>query len=212
MSNNNSEVHIFEEEGMQQHIDDSAIIPQQQHYNNNNENNEEEETVLPIDFIHDRFPYCIVWTPIPLITWLLPFVGHMGIATSEGIIHDFAGPYYISVDNFSFGRPTKYLSLQSLFPDKQFTSKELDEAIKNSKKCYRKLMYNFFCNNCHHFVANVLNQLNLRRTDFTIVELGFYLFFYGKFIGISGVLKTFLPFCILTLLSLFFWIKIVNLF
>lgn len=24
------------------------------------------------------FPFCIVWTPIPLITWVFPFIGHMG--------------------------------------------------------------------------------------------------------------------------------------
>ena len=32
------------------------------------------------------FPHCIVWTPIPLISWLVPFVGHMGICTSKGVI------------------------------------------------------------------------------------------------------------------------------
>ncbi len=55
-----------------------------------------------------RFPYCMVWTPIPLVTWLLPFIGHLGIATSQGIIHDFAGSYFISVDDFAFGSPHKY--------------------------------------------------------------------------------------------------------
>jgi hypothetical protein len=24
------------------------------------------------------YPYCILWSPIPLITWILPFVGHTG--------------------------------------------------------------------------------------------------------------------------------------
>ncbi|KAJ8351083.1 hypothetical protein AAFF_G00152240, partial [Aldrovandia affinis] len=28
--------------------------------------------------------------------WLLPFVGHMGICTSAGVIRDFAGPYFVS--------------------------------------------------------------------------------------------------------------------
>jgi hypothetical protein len=42
-------------------------------------------------FIQQRYPYCIVWTPLPPITWLVPFIGHMGIATSAGIIYDFAG-------------------------------------------------------------------------------------------------------------------------
>lgn len=38
-----------------------------------------------------RYPFCLVWTPIPLLTWLFPFVGHLGIATSNGVIRDFAG-------------------------------------------------------------------------------------------------------------------------
>ena len=38
-----------------------------------------------------------------MITWFLPFIGHTGIANSEGIIHDFAGPYTITVDDFAFG-------------------------------------------------------------------------------------------------------------
>uniref|UniRef100_A0A3P9D6L1 Transmembrane protein 222 n=1 Tax=Maylandia zebra TaxID=106582 RepID=A0A3P9D6L1_9CICH len=44
-----------------------------------------------------RYPYCIVWTPIPVLSWLFPFIGHMGICTSTGVIRDFAGPYFVSV-------------------------------------------------------------------------------------------------------------------
>lgn len=50
-----------------------------------------------IDPQNDRYPCSIVWTPLPLITWFLPFIGHMGICTSTGIIRDFAGPYFVSV-------------------------------------------------------------------------------------------------------------------
>lgn len=35
----------------------------------------------------------------------------MGIATSTGVIRDFAGPYYVSEDNMAFGKPTKYWQL-----------------------------------------------------------------------------------------------------
>jgi hypothetical protein len=27
------------------------------------------------------YPFCIVWTPLPLISWFLPFIGHVGICT-----------------------------------------------------------------------------------------------------------------------------------
>lgn len=33
--------------------------------------------------------------------WFIPFIGHMGIATSAGVIRDFAGPYYVSVSMFN---------------------------------------------------------------------------------------------------------------
>lgn len=35
----------------------------------------------------------------------------MGIATSTGVIRDFAGPYHVSEDNMAFGKPTKYWQL-----------------------------------------------------------------------------------------------------
>lgn len=61
-----------------------------------------------IDAEKARFPYCIVWTPLPLITWFLPFIGHTGIAMSDGVIHDFAGPFTITVDDLAFGETHKY--------------------------------------------------------------------------------------------------------
>lgn len=39
-----------------------------------------------VDATKNRFPFCIVWSPIPVITWLLPFIGHLGIATSDGCV------------------------------------------------------------------------------------------------------------------------------
>lgn len=43
--------------------------------------------------------------------WLFPFIGHMGICMSSGVIRDFAGPYFVSEDNMGFGKPTKYWKL-----------------------------------------------------------------------------------------------------
>lgn len=34
-----------------------------------------------VDVRRQRFPYCVVWTPLPGITALLPFIGHTGICT-----------------------------------------------------------------------------------------------------------------------------------
>ena len=35
--------------------------------------------------------------------WFVPFIGHMGICTSAGIIRDFAGPYVVSVSPVALG-------------------------------------------------------------------------------------------------------------
>lgn len=32
-----------------------------------------------IDIENQRFPFCLVWTPLPVISWLLPIIGHTGI-------------------------------------------------------------------------------------------------------------------------------------
>ncbi len=64
-----------------------------------------------LDVARDRFPLSIVWTPLPGITACAPVVGHTGIADSRGVIYDFAGPFSIAVDDFSFGRPYLYLTI-----------------------------------------------------------------------------------------------------
>jgi Protein of unknown function (DUF778) len=37
-----------------------------------------------IDPARQRYPYCIVWSPLPVITWFFPFIGHTGVADSAG--------------------------------------------------------------------------------------------------------------------------------
>lgn len=55
-----------------------------------------------INYQTHRYPVCLVWTPIPMLTWLMPFVGHLGIATSAGVIRDFAGEFIIFMINMIF--------------------------------------------------------------------------------------------------------------
>lgn len=66
---------------------------------------------LEIDPKRARFPCCIVWTPLPFISWLIPFVGHIGICREDGVILDFAGPNFVSVDNFAFGAVARYIQI-----------------------------------------------------------------------------------------------------
>ncbi|EER01271.1 conserved hypothetical protein, partial [Perkinsus marinus ATCC 50983] len=108
-----------------------------------------------IDISRDRFPYCIVWTQLPVLSWLLPFIGHVGICDSGGKVHDFAGPYYVSVDNMAFARPKKYMLM---YPGDRERA-VWDEAIDFGDTVFRERMHNLFCNNCHHHVVACLNHL-----------------------------------------------------
>jgi hypothetical protein len=56
--------------------------------------------------------FSILWSPLPLITWIIPFIGHMGISNSEGIASDFQAPYYVGDrGRMAFGAPTRALKI-----------------------------------------------------------------------------------------------------
>lgn len=72
-----------------------------------------EKISLQIDPKRARFPCCIVWTPLPVISWLVPFIGHIGICREDGVILDFAGPNFVCVDNFAFGAVARYIQMNN---------------------------------------------------------------------------------------------------
>lgn len=59
-----------------------------------------------------RFPCCLVWTPLPVVSWLAPFIGHVGICREDGVILDFSGSNFINIDDFAFGAPARYIQLE----------------------------------------------------------------------------------------------------
>ena len=48
---------------------------------------------------NSKYKYCIIWSHIPLITFLIPFIGHSSIVNSYGFIHDFDSSYFIKIYN-----------------------------------------------------------------------------------------------------------------
>jgi transmembrane protein 222 len=68
----------------------------------------------------NNLAFTIVWSPLPPITWLIPFIGHTGICDSQGIASDFQGPYHVGDDGrMAFGPPTRSLKIpipQSIRP------------------------------------------------------------------------------------------------
>jgi len=155
-----------------------------------------------IDVGRVRYPHCIVWTPIPLLTWLFPFIGHMGIARTDGVIRDFAGPYYVSEDDMAFGRPTRYLQLDlnriPTTPSSNNIRGIWDKAVEQASDEYKKRMHNLCCDNCHSHVAMALNIMNYdRKYSYNMILLCFWMFFRGKFVSFVDFLRTWLPFLII---------------
>lgn len=150
-------------------------------------------SVATINFNTDKYPFCIVWTPIPVLTWFFPFIGHMGIAMSNGNIRDFAGPYFVSEDNMAFGRPTRYLKLD---PHKvNGNAIEWDESVSKASVIYGTRMHNLFCDNCHSHVGMALQIMKYNnRVNWNMIVLAFWMFFAGKYVGVWGFVKTWAPF------------------
>uniref|UniRef100_A0A914DM83 Transmembrane protein 222 n=1 Tax=Acrobeloides nanus TaxID=290746 RepID=A0A914DM83_9BILA len=151
---------------------------------------------MNVDSKNHRFPFCIVWTPIPLISWLFPFIGHMGIGTSRGIIRDFAGSYFVSEDEMGFGWPTSYWQLSPLKVDGG--AEVWDRAIKEASDEYRSHMHNICCDNCHSHVALALNSMRYDgKANWNMVNLCFFTLIKGRNTGIGGFLKQCLPFLLI---------------
>ncbi|RWS09294.1 hypothetical protein B4U79_01642 [Dinothrombium tinctorium] len=131
-----------------------------------------------IDVEHVRYPFCIVWTPIPLLSWLFPFLGHTGIGMSDGVIRDFAGPYL--EDDMAFGTPTKYYQMT---PDKvEGGQLAWDRCVQRAADIYSQKMHNLFCDNCHSMVCLALNLMSYDgKRNWNMIKLAILLFFCGKF-------------------------------
>ncbi|XP_011874056.1 PREDICTED: transmembrane protein 222 isoform X3 [Vollenhovia emeryi] len=146
---------------------------------------------LSIHAERQRFPFCIVWTPLPILTYILPFIGHMGIATSTGVIRDFAGPYYVSEDNMAFGKPTKYWQLD--YTKAKGGVQGWDAGVMEASEIYKARMHNLCCDNCHSHVATALNLMSYGdSSNWNMVKLAFLMLIHGKFIMFVSVFWAFL--------------------
>ncbi|PON71526.1 DnaJ-like [Parasponia andersonii] len=175
-----------------------------------------------IDPKRQRFPCCIVWTPLPVISWLIPFIGHIGICREGGVILDFAGPNFVSVDNFAFGAVARYIqiskekchifSLPTLYKgEDQHGADEpergiltWDDALRKSTQEFQHRSYNLFTCNCHSFVANNLNRLRFSTGGWNVVNLAALIFLKGKWVSKASMVRSFLPFLVVVGLGLAF--------
>lgn len=126
------------------------------------------------------------------------FNGVHRIALSNGVIRDFAGPYFVSEDNMAFGRPTRYLALD---PFKVIGGAiEWDECVSKASVIYGTRMHNLFCDNCHSHVGLALRLMNYEGGQWNMIRLAFWMFFCGKYVGWCGAVKTWAPFIVIVII------------
>lgn len=143
----------------------------------------------------NKFPYCVVFAYLPCVSTFLPIIGHVGICTSEGLVHDFVGSYCISVDSMAFSDPLKYWVLDKSHMSLSITDEAYDEAIEKADKVFKGRKHNLFLNNCHHHVAMALNNIKYKgRTDWTPFKVFFNLVIHGKFVSWKYFLVLYGPF------------------
>ncbi|XP_073041316.1 protein RTE1-HOMOLOG [Primulina eburnea] len=177
---------------------------------------------MQIDPKSSRYPCCIVWSPLPVLSCLFPCIGHIGICREDGVILDFAGPNFVCVDNFTFGSPTRYIQLNkeqcftfinSSGHDSEDESKEnggssdiltWDDALRKSTQEYQHHSYNLLTCNCHSFVANCLNRLMFQAGGWNVVNLAVLIFLKGQWVSKTAIMRTYLPFLLVVGLGLVF--------
>ncbi|KAJ6856723.1 LOW QUALITY PROTEIN: protein REVERSION-TO-ETHYLENE SENSITIVITY1-like [Populus alba x Populus x berolinensis] len=163
----------------------------------------------PLDGIDPKkakFPCCLIWTPLPVVSWLAPFIGHVGICKEDGTILDFSGSNFVNVDDFSFGAAARYFQLdreQCCFPpnltghtckhgykhSEHGTAITWDDALQSSMRHFDHKTYNLFTCNCHSFVANCLNRLCYGGSmDWNMIDVAVLILFKGHWIDWKSII------------------------
>ncbi|XP_065860071.1 protein RTE1-HOMOLOG [Euphorbia lathyris] len=173
----------------------------------------EENLPQTVDPKRARFPYCVVWTPLPVISWLIPFIGHIGICREDGVILDFAGPNFVCVDNFAFGAVARYIQINKeldcsiSLQHYAFSNEDQynmnangrdtltwDAALRKSTQEFQHHAYSLFTCNCHSFVANSLNRLGFHSGGWNVVNLAALMFLKGQWVNTGSMVRSYLPF------------------
>ncbi|KAK3224547.1 hypothetical protein Dsin_011572 [Dipteronia sinensis] len=179
-----------------------------------------------------KFPCCLVWTPLPVVSWLAPFIGHVGICREDGVILDFSGSNLINVDEFAFGAAARYLHLdrtQCCFPpnlaghtcnigykhSEYGSAITWDDALQLSRRNYEHRTYNLFTCNSYSFAANCLNRLCYDGSmGWNMINVAALMMFKGYWINFMSVIRSFLPFTLVVSLGVMLvgWPFLIGLF
>lgn len=185
-----------------------------------------------VDAKKAKFPCCLVWTPLPVVSWLAPFIGHVGICREDGAILDFSGSNFVNIDDFAFGSAARYLQLnreQCCFPPnlaahtcgqgymhaEYGTATTWDDALRSSTRNFEHKTYNLFTCNCHSFVANCLNRLCYQGfMGWNMINVAALILFKGYWIDWISIIRSFFPFTVVFCFGIFLlgWPFVIGLF
>ncbi|XP_022750096.1 protein REVERSION-TO-ETHYLENE SENSITIVITY1-like [Durio zibethinus] len=185
-----------------------------------------------IDSKKAKFPCCLVWTPLPVVSWLAPFIGRVGICREDGAILDFSVSNFVNVEDFAFGAAARYVQLdrkKCCFPpnlaghtcklgyqhSEYGTAVTWDDALQSSMHHFEHKSYNLFTCNSHSFVANCLNRLCYGGLmDWNMLTVAALILFNGHWVDSMSIIRSFFPFTVVVCLGLFLvgWPFLVGLF
>ncbi|XP_078173086.1 protein REVERSION-TO-ETHYLENE SENSITIVITY-like protein (DUF778) [Carex rostrata] len=175
----------------------------------------------PIDPKRLKFPCCLVWTPLPIVSWLVPYIGHIGICHEDGTVLDFFGSNLVNVDEFGYGAIARYIPLdrnKCCFPTNMATHKCMipykhaesgtalswDDALNTSMRQFQHKFYNLFTCNCHSFVSRCLNRLAYDGSlNWNVVNLGVLILWKGRWVDKMSVVRSFSPFLVVVCIGVF---------
>jgi hypothetical protein len=145
----------------------------------------------------DYHPHSIVWTTLPILSWIFPFIGHVGITDSKGHIYDFSGNYQVDNDNFVFGPGIISCPISAIYSISHDNMLKLDNSIREATTEWKTKKHHIISNNCHHFCIDSIN-----RAEPTVksgpINLVIRLFIHGSYLEPSGynMLRRYAP-CLL---------------
>ena len=157
------------------------------------------KSLPPVESRKNRFPMCVVWCPLPMITWLFPPIGHVGICYSDGLITDFLGSRFIHRGSLGFGAVARYWRLDpTKVTDGAGGVHAFDTSVRKAESFFNTCeYYNLFGNNCHQYAAHAMNLAGYQgKRDWNMVHVAANVLLKGRWISPWAAVKTWGPFCV----------------
>jgi hypothetical protein len=150
-----------------------------------------------------RIAKSVVWTPIPVLSWLCPAIGHVGVTDSRGVTYDFEGPFTIGRGRMIFGDPRQRWPIA-------VDDRLWDKAISEVSEEFASVNYSLLCSNCHFFAASVLDRVGYRAVapfsgqwaNGATVKIIWGLMLHGRTLTARDAVVIWLPFLALAALAI----------